>query len=34
MYVVACSYDDSLEYCTYDNPEYYQNESNRLFINA
>ena len=23
---VACSYDDSQEYCTYDNPEYFQNE--------
>ena len=23
---VACSFDDSLEYCTYDNPEYFQNE--------
>ncbi|MDQ6723842.1 MAG: hypothetical protein M3Z01_06205 [Thermoproteota archaeon] len=23
---VACSYDDSQEYCTYDNPKYFQNE--------
>ena len=23
---VACSFDDSLEYCTYDNPKYFQNE--------
>ena len=23
---VACSNDDSFEYCTYDNPEYVQNE--------
>jgi hypothetical protein len=24
--IVACSNDDSFEYCTYDNPEYDQNE--------
>ena len=24
--IVACSFDDSQEYCTYDNPFYFQNE--------
>ena len=26
MLFVACSFDESQEYCTYDNPEYSQNE--------